>query len=771
MSWSRPFVRYDNFFSNRPDRTPADLVEILTTTPEPKCDPASCLGKECNFKKSRGSWSPVSLKEGSTRSNDAVESVNYFVADLDHMTDDALATVLASIAGYAHVVYSTHNHAPPLEGSYRLVMALSRSVVPAEWKAVRTGIVRALELPIDPNTKDLSRLYALPDVRTGCPFYTTQADGVALEVDEALQVAGQPAAKAPTSPPIAPEVYDLGALRDLLAAPRRSKASSTDEKKREQAEILARILEGRPLAKVGERDAVILRSAGLLAYWLPANTPWEVVAEILRPSLTAMLTAEPDERGLDYMFDVAAKKYARQMESRNAADAQRAVEKAKLGELKARLAGKSVTAAAFALADAPNADPDAWKSALVEAKGGYRGNELNAQILIGCDPEIRDTLKWNTLSQSVAVVGGPFAGASEETLDGQLTAWLQLKHGFLGGEGLVSRAIPVIAQNNPFHPVRDYLDTLRCDGEARIERAVAEAFGAEPTPLNAALIRKWFVGAVARAHEPGCKLDTMLVLEGDQGAGKSTALRILAGDEFFVDTPIDVRSKDGYSKLRGKWIVEWQELESIRRADQSAVKAFLSSSTDRYRQSYARNDHDYPRACVFAGTTNHAEFLSDETGDRRYWPVKVGEINLGLLREWRDQLWAEATQMYLEGKASGVDCLWHLDDAEKALLEAVHAQHRVIDAWADPILSWMDRPVRMTFGDADAPKVATEFVVRTTANVLRYALEKRDVGSWRPQDEHRVAKILRQAGWRQDPNARPRVWVKAGAATGILKAV
>ncbi len=114
--WSAPFVRYDNFFSNRPDATPADLATLLTTHPEPLCEARGCAGKECQFKKSRGSWSPVTLVEGGKRKNENVVSVNYFVADLDHMTESSLEAVLASIEGYAAIIYSTHNHAPPDDG-------------------------------------------------------------------------------------------------------------------------------------------------------------------------------------------------------------------------------------------------------------------------------------------------------------------------------------------------------------------------------------------------------------------------------------------------------------------------------------------------------------------------------------------------------------------------------------------------------------------------------------------------------------------------------
>jgi predicted P-loop ATPase len=139
------------------------------------------------------------------------------------------------------------------------------------------------------------------------------------------------------------------------------------------------------------------------------------------------------------------------------------------------------------------------------------------------------------------------------------------------------------------------------------------------------------------------------VLEGKQGAGKSSILRALAGDEWFHDGLSDMHGKDASAALRGKWIIELPELSAMRRSDTEAVKAFLSRTEERYRPAYGRTEVIKPRRCVFAGTTNRNDYLTDDTGERRFWPVTVGAVKLDELTQDREQIWAEAVDLYRNG--------------------------------------------------------------------------------------------------------------------------
>ncbi len=246
---------------------------------------------------------------------------------------------------------------------------------------------------------------------------------------------------------------------------------------------------------------------------------------------------------------------------------------------------------------------------------------------------------------------------------------------------VVEEAVQVVADRDIVHPVQSYLNDAKkeWDGKSRLETLLIRAAGAEDTDYVRAVTKNFFLSAVARIIQPGSKVDTMLILEGGQGAGKSTFFRILASDEWFLDTLFTPGTKDGYQVLRRKWIIEWSELDALNRAELSRVKAFVSSVKDTYRQSYGRAATDFLRQCVFVGTINPNEgYLNDQTGARRFWPVPVGKIDLALVREERDQLWGEAYARFKSNER------WHLLDQK--LLDAAAkeaAERRESDPWED----------------------------------------------------------------------------------------
>lgn len=302
----------------------------------------------------------------------------------------------------------------------------------------------------------------------------------------------------------------------------------------------------------------------------------------------------------------------------------------------------------------------------------------------------------------------------------------------------VFAAMEQVAKENAYNPVQQYLAGLVWDAVPRIEAIAEDILGAERSEINQAIVRRFMVSAVARAMQPGCKCDTVLVLVGKQGAGKSSFFRILAGDAFFGDTAVDLHSKDSLQVLRGTWLYEWAELEALNRSrDAEAAKAFLSSPVDRYRPSYGRLVVEVPRTCVIVGSTNKQQFLEDETGNRRFLPIVSGRIDTVLLREQRDQLWAEAVAAYRAGER------WWLTDEEDALLKAAQEGHQASDAWSDAVLAL----------DYDGMQL-------TTADVIRLALKK-DIGQWSRGDEMRIGKILRQAGYEKlKPSRGGRFWRK-----------
>jgi predicted P-loop ATPase len=239
--------------------------------------------------------------------------------------------------------------------------------------------------------------------------------------------------------------------------------------------------------------------------------------------------------------------------------------------------------------------------------------------------------------------------------------------------------------------VKDYLGKLEWDGVERINEWLAKYLGcSRQHPEYLSSIGRWFlISMVARIFEPGCKCDYMVVLEGEQGVLKSTACGILGG-EWYNDTLPEIRGGDDVrvtQHLRGKWVIEVGELSSIRTAEAESLKTFLTRRDERYIPKYGHNEVHEPRQCVFVGTTNKEEWLRDDTGGRRFWPVKVGTIDIDALKRDRDQLFAEAVVAYNRSAR-----WWPDRDFEARFIKPEQESRYVEDAWEGLISVWLDRP-------------------------------------------------------------------------------
>jgi putative DNA primase/helicase len=223
------------------------------------------------------------------------------------------------------------------------------------------------------------------------------------------------------------------------------------------------------------------------------------------------------------------------------------------------------------------------------------------------------------------------------------------------------------------------------DGVPRIDTLLSAYASADDTPLHRQMSRKWRLSAIARVMEPGCKVDTMLILVGMQGAMKSSFFSALCHDkEWFSDTTLDIGDKDAFMALAGVWIYEIGELSALQGREAEPVKAFLTSRTDRFRPPYGRNIVHRDRQGVFVGSTNASEFLDDPTGARRFWPVRAGAVDLEGVKRDHVQLWAEAMEVYQTGKER-----WWFTAEEEKHLNTVRDEYQRADSWQEAIVDWL----------------------------------------------------------------------------------
>lgn len=281
----------------------------------------------------------------------------------------------------------------------------------------------------------------------------------------------------------------------------------------------------------------------------------------------------------------------------------------------------------------------------------------NALIAIADAPEWSGVLGFDTFAhRTVALQPPPWAAGSNHWIarpwtdrdDVLATDWLQHCEIVVGVE-CTRQAIEAVAMSNSFHPIQDYLDGLRWDGKRRLDVFVPRYLGSEPSEYGRAVGRCALVGAVARIKRPGCKLDTVPIIEGPQGIKKSSAVRVLGG-EWFTDEISDFGSKDAAMQAATAWFIEIGELDAMSKAETSRIKAFISRTTDRFRPPFGRRVIESKRPSVFWGTTNSDAYLKDETGARRFWPIQAGRIDIDAIARDRDQLFAEAVHLHDAGE-------------------------------------------------------------------------------------------------------------------------
>lgn len=391
---------------------------------------------------------------------------------------------------------------------------------------------------------------------------------------------------------------------------------------------------------------------------------------------------------------------------------------------------------------------ETWERGLIrDRNGNYKACTSNVAAILTHRNEWRNVIALDAFagvivkrkapswdSDTCPEIDEPGDWTHEDTL--RTSVWITREYNVAVPSFFVDEAVQIVAARYVTHPIRDWFQELKWDRKARIDDHLIRLAGAEDTAYTRAVTKNFFLGAVARIMRPGEKVDTMLILEGEQGIGKSTWFRTIASEGWFLETTFDIGSKDGYQALRRKWIVEMGELDALNRTELSKFKQFITAVKDSYRPPYGRNVVDFMRQCVFGGSfnPNGGGYLKDVTGARRFNPVIVKTIDLRAVRAEREQLWAEAVFRFRQGEK------WHMRDPRmlKAAAEEAEAR-RQTDPWEHHIRLWLEDHKREKNGV-------------TTEEILTKALEMPKDRQGRGE-QMRAAMALRAIGWdvvRQD---------------------
>jgi len=402
-----------------------------------------------------------------------------------------------------------------------------------------------------------------------------------------------------------------------------------------------------------------------------------------------------------------------------------------------------------------------WRLLLERNKeGNLKASVRNVELILRFDEGWLEVLGFCQLSYRIIKRHLPPMPDSElgewaEEDAAALRVWMSHQYEFTPSHADINDALIVVSRSRKFHPVREFLQSLVWDGVSRLPTWLQKTFESTDDDRYLQLVGpKVLVAAVARVMDPGCKMDNVMILEGEQGRGKSTAIAILFG-EWFSDSPIPIGDKEAYQLIHGKWGYELGELDSFNKAEVTQLKQFFSQQVDRFRPSYGRYAQDHPRQTQFWGTTNQDTYLRDYTGNRRFWPVHCIAVNKDWVRKHREQLWAEALHLYRTRKETGFQ--WWISqetpeqEEEFSLVSEAQDARLQRDPWEDLLRPWLE---------------ATTKAFVTSADILQECL---GIDGAHMQQAHmnRLAPIMKSLGWRstrkrvdngRGKKAQMRVW-------------
>lgn len=651
------------------------------------------------------------LVRGGRRKKENIDTHSLITLDADHGDDGFLFACELVLGGTAYVVYSTHSHRPE-KYKYRLIIPADRPMSPDEYAAVSRKVAEQIGMDyFDKTTFDVHRLMYMPSCSKDAEPVFEVAEGDPLYVDDLLA--------------------EYADWQDVTTWPRHKEDKGGP------------VLSGKKVQDPKEKNGTI----GLFCRTFTIEEGIErFLAEQYVPGSMPnryTYTKGTSANGLEIYPDQELA-YSHQ-DSDPVADGRTynlfdLVRIHKFGHLDDQASEKtnvsklpSVVAMEHFAMNLPEAkrsrmeeiqdsfgdmeeDPeeeaepedDTWEEELefhhktnallptannvelVLSHGIWKG--ILAYDAFGNSEVIRKALPWRERERPDQEYE-PWLGADDK----RLQHWFAKVHN-LKGAAMIQNAFTEVAHANKFHPIKEYIESHTWDGFNRIDTVFIDYLGAEDTHYVRQVTRKSLLAAVTRLYRPGCKFDEMLVLVGPQGAGKSSLLAKL-GRKWFSDSLRTFENKEAGEHLQSGWIFEIGELSAMKKSEVDEVKAFLSKTEDRYRVACDRQVTEFPRKCVFFGTTNTPDFLRDTTGNRRFWPVTC-HPSMARYSHWEHlteavvgQIWAEALYLFQAGETLTLD----KEVANEAILQ--QASHLEIDPREGIIEEWLEKPIEDDLGN------------------------------------------------------------------------
>lgn len=698
------------------------------------------------------------LIRGGRRKKENVDTRSLITLDADFADDDFLFSVELVLGGRAYVVYSTHSHRPN-KPKYRLIAPVDRTLSPDEYAAVSRKIAEQIGMHyFDKTTFQVHRLMYFPSCSKDAEPVFEEFDGEPIGADDVLAE------------------YDD--WQDVMAWPRHPEekkalrvSATKAQNPREKQGVIGLFCRAFTIEEGIETFLADVYSPGSMPNrytYIHGSSANGLEVYPDQELVFSHQDSDPIADGRTYnLFDLVrvhkfghlddrvkehtpdAKKPSHLAMERWAADRPE-VKKLSFEE---RQADFAEMADEFDDDDEGEPEESDWatKLELHHKTGLPLPTAGNIELILMHGPW-RGVLGYDAFGNA-EVIRKPLPWRGRERPGRDYEPWLgaddkRLQHWFakvhkINSAKAIQNAFTEVVHKNTFHPIRAYLESTVWDGVPRAERIFSVYLGAPDTHYVRQVTRKMLLAAVTRLYRPGCKFDQMLVLVGPQGAGKSSLLAKL-GREWFSDSLRTFENKEAGEHLQSGWIFEIGELSAMKKTEVEEVKAFLSKTEDRYRVAYDRQVSEFPRKCVFFGTTNTRDFLRDATGNRRFWPIEV-DPERAELSHWThltedvvSQIWAEVLCWFKAGETL------ELDQEAREEAERQQAAHMESDPREGLIQEWLETPIEDEWEDEPSGQLRQRVCA---AQIWTECLGKKR-GDMRPWEGKEIMDILRRIpGW------------------------